>query len=138
MIAKVGADIESLCRKCGDVWHVVVAMVGSKIAKVQCKQCGGQHRHRPPDGSTGATAPRRSSASRAKPKAKKVEVVPEPQVQPNLSRPERLYALSDSYAVGDRIDHRVFGHGVVQRIVGREKIEVSFPTGPKVLAHERQ
>ena len=31
---KVGQDIESICGKCGDVWHVVVAMNGTAIAKV--------------------------------------------------------------------------------------------------------
>ena len=36
----VGKDIESICGKCGDVWHVVVAKMGEQIAKVQCKQCG--------------------------------------------------------------------------------------------------
>ena len=31
----VGADIEALCGKCGDTWHVVVALVNGKIAKVE-------------------------------------------------------------------------------------------------------
>jgi len=52
MSAGVGADVEALCSKCGDVWHVVVAKVGEKIAKVQCKQCGGYHRYRSPHGAT--------------------------------------------------------------------------------------
>src|SRR5678815_1711262 len=39
MSAAVGADVEALCSKCGDVWHVVVAKVGERIVKVQCKQC---------------------------------------------------------------------------------------------------
>ena len=34
MTARVGADIEALCSKCGDVWHVVVAMVGPEIVRV--------------------------------------------------------------------------------------------------------
>ena len=46
----VGADVESLCAKCGDVWHVVVAKVGDRIARVQCKQCGAPHRLKPPGG----------------------------------------------------------------------------------------
>src|SRR5665647_995831 len=46
MSAGVGADVESLCSKCGDVWHVVVAKDGDKIVKVQCKQCSGYHRYR--------------------------------------------------------------------------------------------
>ena len=34
MSAAVGADVESLCSKCGDVWHVVVAKVGDQIVRV--------------------------------------------------------------------------------------------------------
>ena len=37
MSAAVGADVEALCSKCGDVWHVVVAKVGDQIVKVHCK-----------------------------------------------------------------------------------------------------
>ena len=37
MTPAVGADIESLCSKCGDVWHVVVAKVGEEIVRVICK-----------------------------------------------------------------------------------------------------
>ena len=54
MSAGVGADVESLCSKCGDVWHVVVAKDGDKIVKVQCKQCSGYHRYRSPHGAPAA------------------------------------------------------------------------------------
>ena len=47
MAFEVGSDIESMCNSCGDVWHVIVAKVGEKITKVQCKQCGKQHRFQP-------------------------------------------------------------------------------------------
>src|SRR5512138_3234756 len=51
MSAAVGADVEALCSKCGDVWHVVVAKLPTgQIAKVQCKQCGGYHRYKSPHG----------------------------------------------------------------------------------------
>ena len=48
----VGEDIEALCGKCGQVWHVVMAKVGTRIAKVVCKRCHGQHLYRTetPDG----------------------------------------------------------------------------------------
>ena len=32
MTAAVGADVEALCSKCGDVWHVVVAKVNVQVA----------------------------------------------------------------------------------------------------------
>ena len=47
----VGDDIEDVCSRCGDTWHVVMAKVGDRIAKVVCKRCGGQHGYRGPDSS---------------------------------------------------------------------------------------
>ena len=42
----VGEDIEDICTRCGDTWHVVMAKVGDRVAKVVCKLCGGQHNYR--------------------------------------------------------------------------------------------
>src|SRR6202012_6152712 len=71
MSAAVGADIEALCSKCGDVWHVVVAKVGDKIAKVHCKQCNGDHRYRPVHG---APAEAKLPSNRRPPKEPKAPV----------------------------------------------------------------
>ena len=49
-VPRVAADIESLCSKCGDVWHVVVAMDKGQVIKVQCKQCQGYHRYQAAQG----------------------------------------------------------------------------------------
>lgn len=133
MSAKVGQDIESICGKCGDVWHVVVALEGSKIAKVQCKQCGGYHRHRPPGGQT---KPARSASSRRTAKRKPKE--PEgPQVQADPSRPPKAYRIDQSFEAGDTVEHRTFGTGVVEQILEDRKIQVFFPGGRRVLAHQR-
>ncbi len=37
---RVGSDIEAVCKKCGDVWHVVIALADRVIAKVECRECG--------------------------------------------------------------------------------------------------
>jgi capsular polysaccharide biosynthesis protein len=50
MQVAVGKDVEAACRKCGEVWHVIVAVEGGKITKVQCKECMAYHRYRPPEG----------------------------------------------------------------------------------------
>ena len=58
----VGEDIEALCGKCGTVWHVVMAKMGNKIAKVVCKRCHGQHLYRteqPPEADVAANGGRR-------------------------------------------------------------------------------
>ena len=68
---KVGADIEAVCGRCGEVWHVIVAIADGGIAKVECKQCGRPHRYRQvgrrPAAARTATPALRASGSRAIP-----------------------------------------------------------------------
>ena len=137
MSAGVGADVESLCSKCGDVWHVVVAKVGEQIVKVQCKQCGGYHRYRSPHGAPAAKklpatnrppkeprATRRSSGSRS-PRSPRIS-----------TRPSRPYRASERFEVGERVDHPAFGQGVIE-ISEPGKITVFFATGRRVLAQAK-
>jgi len=58
-----------------------------------------------------------------------------PSVEPDLSRPVRPYQMSDTYLVGDRIDHQSFGTGVIERVMGPSKVQVYFPEGQKMLLH---
>jgi len=135
MATAVGADVESLCSKCGDVWHVVVAKVGDRIAKVECKECHSIHRYKDPKGvKQAAAAPRRrTSSSKAKSSAAPVvEAVPA-----DLSKPVRGYSTRESFEPGERISHVTFGEGVVQRATGPGKIEVLFADGPKLLAQAK-
>jgi hypothetical protein len=134
----VGADIESICSKCGDVWHVVVAKVGDDIAKVECKECHGVHRYRPPKGKAVARASVRkrgdqpaSSSSRRKkePLVHTVEADP--------TKPLRSYRASESFEPGERIQHPRFGVGVAQRSPGVGKIEILFADGARVLVQAK-
>lgn len=141
MSVGVGQDVESICNKCGDVWHVVVAKVGDKIAKVQCKECNGYHRYRP-SGSTATTKqPRAAGASRARREgasAKPVARIDEPAVAANLARPVRPYQFSEEdYQPGDRIEHPKFGTGVIEMTTEPGKMQVFFPDGRRVLARAK-
>ena len=104
MSAAVGADVEALCSKCGDVWHVVVAKVGEAIVKVQCKQCGGYHRYKSPHGAPkekrmpSQFAPKPERAAKAP-----VERFEKPAVAADLTKAVRQYAASLKYNVGERI-----------------------------------
>lgn len=134
MSAGVGADIEALCSKCGDVWHVVVAKVGDDVVKVECKECHGQHRYKSPHGISGT---RKVSVPR--PRATKdapVERIAKPQVAADLSKPSRTYRPVDKYEVGERVDHPTFGQGVVESI-DAGKATIFFATGRKVLVHDK-
>ncbi|MCH9680645.1 MAG: hypothetical protein K0V04_04355 [Deltaproteobacteria bacterium] len=148
MQVAVGKDVEAVCRKCGEVWHVIVAVdTGGKITKVQCKQCAAYHRYRPPEGEDRVdaaakkvrktTTRKTTTRKTTKKKAAKKSAYSEPLVEPDLSRPIRLYKMTEVYTPGDRVDHPKFGEGVVEMSPGPGKVNVFFENGRKTLAHER-
>jgi hypothetical protein len=135
----VGEDIEALCGRCGQVWHVVMAKMGDRIAKVVCKRCGGHHRYRTENSDSSATdgggredrrssgAPRRATRAPTPPPS-----APLPAFDPD--KPPRPYAAKDIYAPGERVTHPSFGTGVVTGSPGPGKVEIAFPAGVRVLA----
>ena len=135
MTPAVGADIESLCSKCGDVWHVIVAKVGEQIVQVICKECGGRHRYKNPKLPPG-TKTRTATATKSPRPARTMKVVerfPTPTVTADLNKPPRPYRASERFAVGERVEHPTFGQGVVEGLeLGR--MTVFFAVGRKVLA----
>jgi len=133
-MGSVGRDVEALCSKCGDVWHVVVAEVSGRIAKVQCKECGAYHRYRTRAG-TEKAAPRRRAAAGSRPTK---AVVPDgPAIEADLSKPIRRYNIRDLFEVGERVDHPKFGIGIVEGTDAPGKITVCFPQGRKILAQAK-
>lgn len=130
-----GSDVEAICGKCGDTWHVVVAMVGNEIAKVQCKECGGLHKFRRLGSKTerrSAGAKKTSGGSRARTKAAPTEPVG-PTVEPDLQRAIRNYRADEHFEVADRVHHPTFGLGVVEESA-EGKVTVWFQSGRKKLA----
>jgi hypothetical protein len=133
----VGQDIEDICTRCGDTWHVVMAKVGERVVKVVCKLCGSQHNYRGEN--TGAAAAGSSTAGswgggrRRRPVKRAAPAVPTaPDFDP--SKPPRAYAPVGNYQAGERIVHPSFGTGVVAGSPGPGKVDVVFPTGARTLA----
>jgi hypothetical protein len=131
-----------MCGRCGQVWHVVMAKMGDKIAKVVCKRCGGHHRYRDENAAAAADAGGGDAAGRARrptfassrrtnrsARASSPEV---PAFDP--AKPPRAYAARDSYVAGERVAHPTFGVGVVAGSPGAGKVDVVFGGGPRVLA----
>ena len=132
----VGEDIEALCGRCGTVWHVVMAKMGDKIAKVVCKRCGGHHLYRTENGTESANAGASDSSRRTAPRRNRRPTQPPPTAIPAFdpSKPPRAYAAKEAYASGERITHPAFGTGVVTQMPGPGKVEIAFPSGMRVLA----
>jgi hypothetical protein len=129
-----------MCGRCGQVWHVVMAKMGDRIAKVVCKRCGGHHRYRDenaaPAGADAAARPRRPSFGSARRPSRPTRAQAEGSELPPFdpAKPPRAYAARDSYVAGERVAHPTFGVGVVAGSPGAGKVEVVFGSGARVLA----
>lgn len=132
----VGEDIEDICTRCGDTWHVVMAKIGDRVAKVVCKLCGSQHNYR---GEKNAPAPggNGGASTWGRPRRRKTRstVTPAPQMADfDPSKPPRGYSPKDTYVAGERVIHASFGVGVVAGVPGPGKVDVQFPSGARTLA----
>jgi hypothetical protein len=130
---KVGEEVRSICGKCGDVWHVVIALVDGRAAKVECGDCHARHRYRIPGGAASTrTGTRRTATGTRKKVAAAADIV-----EADLSKPVRPFRTTETFGVGERVAHPTFGEGVVQAVTGPTKIEVLFGAERKLLGHNR-
>jgi len=136
----VGQDIEAMCGRCGQVWHVVMAKMGDRIAKVVCKRCGGHHRYRDENADAASSdapaRPRRPAfgSGRRANRSARASAAPTDLPPFDPAKPPRTYAARDSYIAGERVAHPTFGVGVVSGSPGAGKVDVVFSSGSRVLA----
>jgi hypothetical protein len=124
------------------VAHTIIAMVGDRIARVQCNTCGGQHAHRagPPGTATkrAASTPvaRRTTSGRVR-KAE-VETLPFEAIfeGADLSAAKK-YSPATRFEEEDIVEHPTFGMGLVET-ARHDKVDVVFKAGRKTLVHGRQ
>lgn len=133
MNATVGADVESICRKCGDVWHVVVAMIEGDIVKVQCKECNGLHKYKSSAEVAAKAKAKKTTSAAARKKAADAKPKSQATIKPDMKKEPRPYKFSEAFAPAERIEHVKFGLGIVETVM-TGKIEVFFPEGRRVLA----
>ena len=133
---QVGSEIGSICGKCGDIWHIVIARDADRIVQVQCGECGARHRYRPPGGAAaGGSARRVSKSSTSGSRPRKSDAPPVIEADP--ARPSRNFSPMDTYQAGDRMVHPTFGEGVVQATQGPTKVSVLFKAGTKLLVQSQ-
>ena len=143
MNAGVGADVESLCSTCGDVWHVVVAKVGEAVVKVQCKQCGKVHKPKPLPGAVVAKAPRRAASAKTERPTRRVATTRGTTVSIAVDlifdplKATRPYAPVDAFRPGEQLTHPTFGPGVVESVPAPGKVRVVFGDAIRVLVQAR-
>jgi hypothetical protein len=59
-------------------------------------------------------------------------------VEADPAKPVRIYAASDHYTAGERVQHPVLGLGVIQGSAGLGKVRVQFEGRESVLVHDRR
>lgn len=134
---KVGSEIEAACDACKNTTHTVTSVTHGTTASVMCNSCGATRRYL---ASVDAAEPKKIVAGAAKQttkRAKKAETLWSPDkshVDAVMSRPVRPYRLSDSYRLGDRVEHATFGVGIVDEILGPNKVQIFFQTGHRKMA----
>lgn len=123
-----------------DLNHVIAAMQGDRIARVQCRTCKKEHAYKAPKGVTdpakgkAAAAARREKAA-AQPQANPVELEWEKLMAQSKNTPVRQYGAKTQFALGDRLAHPTFGEGIVNKLIYPNKCEVIFRHDVKVLIH---
>jgi hypothetical protein len=133
----VGKETISYCTSCKmDLNHVIVAMKGDRVAKVQCFTCKKEHAFKAPKG---ATEPKKKRGKAAKAAAEDegnpIELEWEKLMTTHKDAPTKSYTTKGSFALGDKLNHGSFGAGIVGKLIYPNKIEVIFQTDVKVLIH---
>jgi hypothetical protein len=130
-----GREVDAYCARCKlELTHVIIALEGGRIAKVQCRTCNSIHafRGQPPPPRAGARGSTRPSVGKGLTASEFDRLI----AGRDLSR-AKPYRVETRFAAGDVINHPQFGLGVATRVLSDRKIEVGFPVGLKVLVHDR-
>lgn len=123
-----GENIASYCTKCKLVLdHTIVAMDGETIVKVKCKTCGSAHKYRTAEDAKKARVTKKQEDS-----VKTAEILWEACLAEAKGK-ERIYDMGAKYRVGDIVDHRVFGKGVVRKTY-LNKCDVLFKDKERLMA----
>ncbi|MEG2173094.1 MAG: hypothetical protein RRY29_07510 [Desulfovibrionaceae bacterium] len=148
-----GDRIEARCTRCNDVTgHVIVALVGGVVVKVECCACGSVHKYYPPTAAkdknaaeSASAAPKRKATPGTKPKAAprgqaraaQAAAATESAWRTAIERPSapaaKTYSMTSALAIGDTVEHPVFGLGSVRTMVPPNKVEILFRDGMRLL-----
>ncbi len=127
--ARVGGEVDAVCTRCKLLLaHTVLAMIGTRIARIRCNTCQGEHAYHPPAGAR-PKAERRPAPPRAA--AGFDEIIQ----GHDISRP-LPYAAAETFVKDDAIQHPAFGLGLVLAVRG-ERMDVAFRAGVKTLVQGR-
>ena len=132
-----GDIVEARCTRCRTVTnHTIIALVETRIVRVQCNTCGGAHNYHPP--ATPSVKPARKtpaprSASRATPRMNSDQQLWQQSCSEAESASTVPYAMDRSFQEGMLVAHPTFAIGIVTALFPPNKVEILFQAGRKLL-----
>jgi hypothetical protein len=134
----VANETLAYCTSCKmDLNHVIVAMKGDRIAKVQCLTCKKEHVYRAPKGATEpqAKTPKSKKAETSEEANHSIEVEWEKLMSAHKDVPVKPYSVKGHFGLGDKLNHPTFGDGIVGKLIYPNKLEVIFRNDVKILIY---
>ena len=130
-VPSAGGHTLSRCSKCKEATnHTIVAMVGERIARVECNVCGSVHNHR----STTPPKPRSTTPRKpAVPRKTRSQVQWESLIATADKTTAIVYNLQTPVKTGDLINHPSFGMGIILSTTRPNKMDIIFADGVKRL-----
>lgn len=131
----VGKEVLSYCTKCKlNLGHLIVSMKDvNTIGKVKCNTCQTIHAFRDP--ASAGKKVRSKSTTRSKSKSVSVSELWTTEMGKAQGK-SKSYTIRENFEVGDIVDHKKFGPGIVQEIIDG-KISVLFQHEIKMLVHNK-
>ena len=134
----VGKEVLSHCNKCKlALAHIIVVMkTESTIGKVKCKTCGATHVYKDP---SKVKAKKVTTSKLGRASAKTAESISDIWMNAlnKSTAKSKDYTIKEKYSIGDIIDHKSFGPGIIDKMIDNNKIQVIFRHSIKVLIHNK-
>jgi len=124
----VGGYMKYHCSRCDlELGHTIVAMMNGIPIRVRCNTCGSERNYR-----TKKVLMERPSEPRRL-KARTNSDVYQQKLQDSVIKTPRRYQASESFAVGDVVDHPKFGRGIVTKVIPPDRMDILFQDETKTL-----
>ena len=132
MTLQIAQEIVAFCANCNrDLPHTITAMDEGRITGVLCGSCQEEHPFKSPI----RTEPvlKKRSPKKAQAKARLATEDWKVVMDRVQAISATFYTMAGQYSAGEKLDHPVFGLGLVQKLVPPDKMEVLFESGSKTL-----
>ena len=148
-----GSEIDAWCTRCKLLLsHRIVAMIGKKPVRVECRTCGSVHNYKAAAPGNASVAPvvrnrdgtftpvRMLNAPTARTVSKTTRVGArtsewEARIAGQPVTAFTRYTMSKTYNAGELVHHPKFGDGFVAVVLEGGKISIVFKDGARTLAH---